>query len=634
MKKKLRIIKNEVITVPEYSLKDNVSIYSEENLGKLEKDFKDFKLQDGVSKNVQETCVKRFKNEKSQLHDHKTEKGYAEDQLDKDPTGLRVKFFRRTLIPILLDPKDEELERPEPFNIDYSRAGIKLEKGASIKDRSEWKNVFDGNEVGYFQKLIDQYEEERKKLDKAGSEHKNDDYDGYGGYGENALDEAENEFNIASDFFSNKHKELEDYYEKDEVKDSKEKKTFDETINELSKSNYIISKGGLNNLNIIVTGMNKKFKKNICGIKIFLDKNKDNLIKFIEKRDKYLKNIDEMIKNQKNETKKKKLENESKLKNKGLLRVRRYATMMLMNRIRDDINSLCEEKKENKNSNEEQNKNKEGENLNKDEEIEDEKIEYEDKTLAAILFKIYKKAQEDYDELKSEYDDTKQSKSNSKNYEDENGDDEKKEEVKKQDSNEKFEVANYLKMFKNDKIASYLVMRVKMRLIEIYLKTNFFGFDTRFDNEKDEKDFEFKKKHVISIIDKQSNLKYTAKQVSDILDKDKNSGEYKNLENYFGILTDNLNTAMSMFEKLNKKWTNDDNDTNVGNVKKIQKDFPVGENDFKRFTNLETLKTLTLINKMGKNKLSICDLCLSFDKNYFDKALKKAEEIRATYGIS
>ncbi len=634
----------------EYSLTDNKSIYSEENLGKLEENFRDFVLRNQTYGNVKNVCMSRFRKEKEAFENVKG-KNYDEEQLDNDSTGFRINFFKRTLIPILLNPNDETLRISQDKKIDVNSSGnINLESKDYLDGKTNWKNIFD--EDDYYEKLAKQYEEERKKLDKKGGKGKDHDPDGYGGYGENALGEAEDEFRIASEnFMDNRtveldHKENED----DKYIENVENESFDKI--KVDFGDGVISKNGLKELSEIVNRVNtallseksgfsgflekagysiekgwnflssskfanrfrsfanrfrseEKIKNTylppIDGIGRFLDKNKENLTNFIEERKKYLSSIkykqdDEIFQKEYNQ------------KSMGLLRVKKYATMMLINIIKESIN-LSRYKEE-------------------------DKEKYKNDELSILLFKIYKRAWEDYNKLKSEYDDVKQSKNNSRNYEEENKDDEKKKEVKKQDNDEKFEVANYLKMFKNDKIANYLVMRVRMRLIEIYLKTNFFGFDTNFDNEKDEKNFEFKKKYVISIIDKQSNLKYTAKQVSDILDKDKNSGEYKNLENYFDILIENLKISMENFKKLGKKWIDSDSDANIKNVKKIQKDFPIG-GDFGKRTSLEFLKK-TFENKSDfpNFRLNIYEQCFSFGKNDFDKALKKAEEIRATYGIS
>lgn len=628
-----------------YNLTDNKSIYSKENLGKLEKDFKNenFKLKNQMYQNTKDICANRFiKEEKAIVDAYK--KGYDEEQLNSDSTGFRINFFKRTLIPILLTPNDEALRisQDKKINVNSSR-DINLESKDYLDGKTNWKNIFD--EDDYYEKLAKQYEEERKKLEKKSDKSKDhNDYEGYE-YGENALGNTEDEFRIASEnFMDNRTVELDhNENEDDEYIENVENESFDKI--KVDFGDGVISKNGLKELSEIVNRVNtallseksgfsgflekagysiekgwnflssskfanlfrseEKIKNTylppIDGIGRFLDKNKKNLTNFIEERKKYLSSIkykqdDEIFQKEYNQ------------KSMGLLRVKKYATMMLINIIKESINlSRYKEKDREK---------------------------YKNDELSILLFKIYKRAWEDYNKLKSEYDDVKQSKSNSRNHEYENKDDEKKKEVKKQDNDEKFEVANYLKMFKNDKIANYLVMRVRMRLIEIYLKTNFFGFDTNFDNEEDEKNFEFKKKYVISIIDKQSNLKYTAKQVSDILDKDKNSGEYKNLENYFDILIENLKISMGNFKKLGKKWIDSDSDANIKNVKKIQKDFPIG-GDFDKRTNLEFLKK-TFENKsdFSNFRLNIYERCFSFGKNDFDKALKKAEEIRATYGIS
>ena len=644
----------------DYSLKEGKPIYCVENLGYLSSDFNAFQIKNGHD-NIKEVCVERFKKEKDVLSKQTSKLNYSDESpnnVDEKSKKLRINFFKRTLIPILLDPNDNNLKKIDDQKIDPTKdeGGNLITKG-NLDNENKWNQSFDEGE--YYDELVEQYEEERKILDKGGSKKsKSYDDDEWGG-DKNNLDKVNDKFMIANELFSNKHKKIENEEEDNDYSDiyvnwdddkmiisegglETLSTTFDE-INEvlyeksgmMSKLGYNIGKGFNSLSNSKFVNYFRSKKKNtrkylgpIEKIEVFLNKNKDNLINFISERNKYLSNIEKIIDESDDDVaKKQKLEDEYKDKEQGSLRVQQYATMMLMNRLKDSINSLETKKQE----------------------LDDES-EYKDKDLASLLFKIYQKAKKDYDDLKFEYDNIKQSNSKIDKYEDEteekDNQTEKNKENENQENSEKFEESYYFEMFQSNKIANYLEMRVKMQLIKIFLKTNFFGFAVPSDDEKEEKDFEFKKKQIINIVDKQSKLKYTSKQVFDILininrivgnriidDQSIRDNGYESLEEYFSILSDNLKLASNLFDKLGKKWTTDDNDEAVKRAKQCGANsfYPIGEK-FQRWIEKGQLKKF--INQGENERFFWYRGCLSFNKNDFDKALKKAEEIRATYGIS
>ena len=112
-------------------IEQDKSLYSNENLGKLKKDF--LQLKDEAPSNLShgfKICSKRFEREQNLLSNNGK---YNDDLYDEKDENLKLRrnFFGRTLSPILINPKDIREDIPkdsmEPRDKNY------------IEDHNRWE---------------------------------------------------------------------------------------------------------------------------------------------------------------------------------------------------------------------------------------------------------------------------------------------------------------------------------------------------------------------------------------------------------------------------------------------------------------------------------------------------------------